>query len=383
MSTNEWFDMRELTYKDNFDLIMGGQGWSVTVKKPLYNDPAVIKQHWIHPPHVDKTYGPQAFFERFGDNTFRKLLSALFSRPRTFEELKLGCSNEDILKDHLIFMQEQEIAVCEHNIWIKAPQYESVGGIGTTLEWYVAEWFRSKLKAPARHGVTIEGVADGGDLDVIAFINGKTVMVECKSGIPANINEAQLELFLRRAADFNPTIALLLIATDSNIDKQAEMLKKVYLESDIVGPKSSRRWNISCVHVRNVEKSIDGSLNATLRSHTSNDYSDRPLVGLFAPHAPIRQKTADDHLADMQRRLEIAQNRQTLEQTMANWIARVGPDDYRFIQEVFSEDSPAERAHLRNCGLLVKRGLLHAQDDDGIIPEPFIWDRTKRYRASF
>src|SRR5258708_6093442 len=125
--------MRELTYKDNFDLMMRGQGWSVTDKKSLYNDPAVIKQHWIHPPHIDKTYSPQAFFECFGDNTFRKLLSVLFSRPRTFEELKRSCSNEDILKAHLIFMQEQEIAVCGHNTWSKAPQYESVKDIGTTL----------------------------------------------------------------------------------------------------------------------------------------------------------------------------------------------------------------------------------------------------------
>lgn len=363
--------------------MMRGQGWSVTAKKSLYNDPAVIKQRWIHPPHVDKTYSPQAFFKRFGDNTFRKLLRALFSHPCTFEELKRSCSNEDVLKDHLIFMQEQEIAVCEHNTWSKAPQYESVEGIGPTLEWYVAEWFRSELQAPARHGVTIEGIADGGDLDVIAFVNRITVMIECKSGIPANIDEAQLELFLRRAADFNPAIALLLIATDSNIDKQVEMLKKVYLESDIVGPKSSRQWNISCVHIRNVKRGIGESLNTTLHSHASNNYSDRPLVGLSAPPAPVKQKTAAEHLADLQQRLEIAQNRQTLAQTMTAWIARVASADYRFIQEVFSEDSPAERSHLRNCGLLVKQGLLHAEDDDGITPGPFLWDRTKRYRASF
>jgi hypothetical protein len=382
VSTDKWFDIRELTYKDEFDLMMNRQGWQVTNKKLLYNDPDVIKQRWINPPHVDKRYSPQAFFDRFGDNTFRKLLRTIFFRSRTLEELERSCSRK-ILEDHLTFMQEQEIAVYENDCWSKASQYKDIEDIGTTLEWYVAEWFRSTLKAPARHGVTIEGVADGGDLDVVAFVGEKPVMVECKSGNPAYITEVQLKLFLRRVADFNPAMALLLIDTESKIDKQIEMLKKVYLARDIVKLRSSRQWDITSVHVRNVDKSIAESLRATLRSHSSNNYDGRPLVGLSTSHTQVKEKTADDHLAAMQRRLEIAQNRKSLGQTMAAWTERVGPNDYRFIQEVFSENSPAERAHLRNCERLVEQGKLRAEDDDGVTLGPFFWDQTKRYCATF
>jgi tetratricopeptide (TPR) repeat protein len=276
-------------YKDDFDLRMTRQGWRFETK-PVYNDPNVIKQL---PPHMDKTYNPQEFFRHFGDNTFRKLLSTIFSDLGTIDQLKRICSNEKKLYEYLTFMREQKIAVEENNKWSRSTQYKNIEGIGPTLEWYVAECFRSTLKASARHGVTIEGVADGGDLDVVAFVDEKLVMVECKSGKPANITENQLHLFLRRAADLHPTIALFLMDTESDVDKQIEMLKEVYLESDIVGPRSSKQWDTNCVHVRNVKKStVEKALIATMYSHSSKDYTDRPLVGLSSPSTQIDSKFA-------------------------------------------------------------------------------------------
>ena len=197
-------EIRELTYKDEFDLMFQRQGWRDFETKPVYNDPGVIKQRWINPPHSDKKYSPQAFYDRFGANTFRKILRAIFTGPRTQEELENNYGGQKLpkLHEHLNFMKEQEIVVFEDNFWNKAPRYKDVQGIGTTLEWYVAEWFRSSLKAPARHGVTVKGVADGGDLDVVAFVDGKRIMVECKSGNPANIPEVQLKLFLTTCRRF-------------------------------------------------------------------------------------------------------------------------------------------------------------------------------------
>jgi hypothetical protein len=86
--TDKWFDMRELTYKDDFDLIFQRQGWHGFSYKSLYNDPDVIKQRWINPPHTAKSYGPQGFFHRFGDNTFRKLLRTILFRARSLEGLE-------------------------------------------------------------------------------------------------------------------------------------------------------------------------------------------------------------------------------------------------------------------------------------------------------
>ena len=291
-------DLREsLVKKDGFDLMLRRQGWSDFEYRPPYLDPQVIRLRWTNPPNTIKKYSPQAFYHRFGDNTFRKLLRAIFFSPRTFEKLK-GLCEEQKLNEHLAFMSEQEIVEQEGGNWRKSPRYAHVQDISKTLEWYIAEWFRYELKAPARHGVHIEGIGDGGDLDDVAFVDGARIMIECKSGDPANITEAHLELFLRRAAAFNPDVALLLIDTDQEIQKQLEMLKKVYLKSDHIGPKSPRQWNTGCVHVRNIKKSIDRSLRETLRTRSANNYDNRPLIGLPTNPTEVKKKTAQDHIAD-------------------------------------------------------------------------------------
>jgi hypothetical protein len=81
----------------------------------------------------------------------------------------------------------------------------------------VAQWFRSQLAVPARHGVTIEDVE--GELDVVAFIEGIRVFVECKVGKPSNISQLELRHFLQRAHEFNPEIAVFLVDTPSDIEE--------------------------------------------------------------------------------------------------------------------------------------------------------------------
>lgn len=193
-------------------------------------------------------------------------------------------------------MAQRKIAALLGASWCVSPRYEDIRGIGKTLEWYVAEWFRLTLQAAARHSVHIPEIADGGDLDVIAFLNGQKIFVECKSGNPANISESHLKLFLCRAADFNPAIALLLLDTENKIDKQIEMLKKVYAESDLIQSQSFRleRWDAGCVHVRNTHKSIANALRSVLRSHSSHNYDDRPLVGLSSAQVDNEAFTTDE-----------------------------------------------------------------------------------------
>ena len=346
-------DLREKTTKDDFDLRFQRLGWQSFSYKPRYSDPQVIRQRWSSSPSTGANITLKAFYQHFGDNRFRKLLRAVF-QTRTFQELERICSRPK-LDDHLTFMQEQEIAVFEEGYWRKSPKYQDISDIGRTLEWYVAEWFRSELKSPARHSVHVEGMAHGGDLDVVAFVDDMQIMVECKSGNPDKITKTQLELFLRRAAEFNPTIALLLIDTEVEINKQVEMMRQVFLKSTFVGPGSSRKWNVDCVHISNAEKSIDRSLRETLLNHNSGKNDNRPLVGLSLQPAPPRQKTAADHIKDLQLRVEIQRNRPSQAQTMAIWMERVGRSGYRYIQEVFSGESPIEKGHVVNCRLLVRK----------------------------
>lgn len=379
MGIIEWLQKEDA----EFNLMLQRHGWYELTYKPLYNDIKVIKERGLNL-ETAKSDSSIALYKHLGDNTFRKILSAIFSRSRTQKELESNYGGRKLQKLHeyLAFMKEQDIAVFEDGYWRRAPRYEHVQDIGPTLEWYVGEWFRSELKAPARHGVTIRGVGDGGDLDVVAFVDGLRIIVECKSGDPANITETQMHMFLRRSADFNPAIALMLIDTDKDIDTQIQLMKKVYLESDIIGPRGPKRWNTSSVHIRNVKKSITETLHATLHSHHSNSDDGRPLVRLPITSAQLKEKIAADHIATLHRRLELQQNRPSLEQTIAAWIERAGAEDYRFCQEIFPGDSPTEVGHLTNCKILVRKGQLQAEDDDHVAVGPFVWNETKRYCAN-
>jgi hypothetical protein len=257
--------------KDGFDLIFRRQGWSDFEYKSPYLDSQVIKLRWIDPPNASKKYSPQAFYDRFGDNTFRKLLRAIFSSPRTYEQLKSFCE-EQKLASHLEFMREQEIVVQERDVWKKSVGYEQVRGIGPSLEWYVAEWFRLWLQSPARHGVTVKDLADGGDLDVVAFVDGKRIMVECKSGKPENISDTELRLFLQRAFEFGPEMARLLVDTESSLDKPVEIMNSLRSVGDPLKPQDSHKslyWGIHHIYAVNTRKSIAHSLSTVLQLYNS------------------------------------------------------------------------------------------------------------------
>lgn len=256
---------------DQFEIMLRRQGWQLIQHRPVYTDPKVIRLHHLH--HLHNGNEPRetdtTFYDAFGDNTFRKLLRHIFFHKRcTHEDLKRICSSEQKLTKYLDFMLEHALIVQADDCWEKSPTYRHIDNIGPTLEWYVAEWFRTWLEVPARHSVIIKDVADGGDLDVVAFVDGIRVMVECKSGSPSQITEADMKLFLRRAADFNPEIAILLIDTDSRIDQLVEMLNRFRVGSDPIIPQDDHKsvyWGARHIYVINARSSIADSLSAVLR----------------------------------------------------------------------------------------------------------------------
>lgn len=254
--------------QDGFDLMLRRQGWYLIQHRPVHTDPRVI--------HLSKELSqaqPEVFYEAFGVMTFRKLLRHIFFHHQgTLAELQRICSSEQKLAGHLRFMQEYRLVELEGENWLKGPSYTAINNIGPSLEWYIAEWFRSWLQVPARHGVTIKGVADGGDLDVVAFVDGIRVMVECKSGSPAQITETDIQLFFKRAADFNPEIAVLLIDTESRIDQQIEMFNRLRSGGDPLKPQDAGKslyWGARHIYVTNTKNGIGESLSAILRLYYS------------------------------------------------------------------------------------------------------------------
>jgi hypothetical protein len=253
-------------HPDDFDILFRRQGWlSFDYVRPEMVDPRRLSQRWVN--SMTTTYSPNEFFRLFGQNTFRKLLGHIYTHsPCPRSDLEAMCSNAATLEQHLAFMRDQELAEDMDGIWRKAVRYQHVDNIGRTLEWYVAEWFRSTLAAPARYGVRVDDLADGGDLDVVAFVNNLRIWVECKSG--RDINDTHLRLFLHRARDFSPDIAVLLIDTDASIATQIERLNGA---EDYGHPLEQQDrlitlyWGKRNVYVVNTRKSIAHSLAAVLR----------------------------------------------------------------------------------------------------------------------
>lgn len=259
--------------QDNFEIMLRRQGWQLIRHKPIHTDPKVIRLYH----HDHSTNGTEcsesAFYEAFGDNTFRKLLRHIFYHKQcNIEELKRICNSETKLNKYLTFMCGHALIIQESNLWHKGPLYKTIDNLGPSLEWYVAEWFRNWLQVPARHGVAIKDVADGGDLDVVAFVDGIRVMVECKSGSPSQITETEMKLFLRRSAEFNPEIAILLIDTESRLDAQIDMLNRLRPGGDPFTAQDEHKgpfWGIRNVYVTNTRGSIGDSLSAVLRLYYS------------------------------------------------------------------------------------------------------------------
>jgi hypothetical protein len=258
--------------RDGFDLMLRRQGWYLIQSRQVYTDPRVIQLA-----NSDTTGGTEdrftTLYEAFGENTFRKLLRHVFFHQQgTLSELRRICSGEQKLAHYLDFMRKHLLIEVEGEDWCKGPFYKPVNNIGSTLEWYIAEWFRRWLQVPARHGVTIKGVADGGDLDVVAFVDGIRVMVECKSGSPAQISETDVQLFFSRAADFNPEIAVLLIDTDSRIDQQIDIFNRLRSSGDPLKPQDAGKnlyWGARHIYVTNTKNGIGESLSAILRLYYS------------------------------------------------------------------------------------------------------------------
>jgi hypothetical protein len=227
-------------HPDDFDIQFRRQGWlSFDYVRPEQVDPQRLSQRWMH--SMTKSYSPHAFYDLFGQNTFRKLLGHIYTHsPCPRSELELECSNATILDEHLEFMRNQELAEeVDGGRWQKATRYQHVDNIGRTLEWYVAEWFKRELAAPARYGVHVDDLADGGDLEVVAFVNTLRVWVECKSG--HDTTNDQLRLFLQRTRDFSPDMAVLLIDTDGNIGRWVESLNNQRDGGDALYPQDPGR----------------------------------------------------------------------------------------------------------------------------------------------
>jgi hypothetical protein len=276
---------------DAFPVMLRRQGWHLIECSPVYTDPRVIQWRGTFTREAQDS-GYATFYAAFGDNTVRKVVRAILNKSRTMADLKAICGDEAKLQGLLAYLEAGGVAIRDSAGWAKGPSCRDIDNTGTTLEWYVAEWFRHELQVPARHGVKLEEVHGGGDLDVVAFINDIRVLVECKTGKPDALSETDIRWFLQRALEFAPEIAVLLMDTESPITRPVQLVAEVIAEMNwleahpdatespaevrtgiVPTPEVPGFPGLFCcarnVFLTGVTDSIDASLSAVLRCYYS------------------------------------------------------------------------------------------------------------------
>ncbi|HVO19242.1 MAG TPA: hypothetical protein VMU15_08300 [Anaeromyxobacter sp.] len=86
----------------------------------------------------------------------------------------------------------------------------SFGGV---LEWWVGRQLAGRLVAEVETGVRTGERGVGGDLDVVAAIEGKLVYLELKSSPPKHVSRQVLRAFLARTEALRPHLAILAVDT--------------------------------------------------------------------------------------------------------------------------------------------------------------------------
>jgi hypothetical protein len=96
---------------------------------------------------------------------------------------------------------------------------------GGTLEWWVARRIASRLRMEVATGVRTGAKGVGGDLDVVAAVEGKLLYAELKSGPPKHLTDEEVHAFLRRLRAVRPHVTLFVMDTALRLsDKVLPML---------------------------------------------------------------------------------------------------------------------------------------------------------------
>ena len=84
---------------------------------------------------------------------------------------------------------------------------------GPTLEWYVARELRRRLGCDVATGVKFRAPGLGGDLDVVAAVEGKLIYLELKSSPPKHLTEGEAAAFFARVQRLHPDVAVFAMDT--------------------------------------------------------------------------------------------------------------------------------------------------------------------------
>lgn len=156
------------------------------------------------------------FFQHMASRTFRNILKEMVKKKRDIRQndFEAEC-NLAKLQEYFDFLERSGILNKESPSSFCLAL--NINDFGYTLEWYVAELFKRELGCTAAWGVRVKDIREGGDLDVLARVEGELAYVETKSASPKDITEAEIRHFLQRDQHFDPDISVFLVDTRDDL----------------------------------------------------------------------------------------------------------------------------------------------------------------------
>ena len=137
-------------------------------------------------------------------------------------------------------------ALVELGILVRTPRdrYRFVRratSFGPTLEWYVARELCGRLGCDVATGVKFRAPGLGGDLDVVAAMEGKLIYLELKSSPPKHLTQGEVAAFFARVRRLRPDVAVFAMDTALRLSDRVLPLLVAELGSGAGGPRRIER----------------------------------------------------------------------------------------------------------------------------------------------
>jgi hypothetical protein len=102
-----------------------------------------------------------------------------------------------------------------------------ISSFGETLEWFVCQILEKEFYLPSLWGFRVKENRGGGDVDLVALMEGSLLYIETKSSPPKHIEQRDIQAFFDRLEVLSPDLAIYLQDTQLRMkDKIAIMFEK-------------------------------------------------------------------------------------------------------------------------------------------------------------
>jgi hypothetical protein len=166
------------------------------------------------------------YYEMLKKYSFRLFLRDVIKYQPSFNSSRVArYATREVTEQYLAYLHSIGLVSSDDNVYrlVKGP----IKSFGSTLEWFVAEFFKRDLSAEAVWGVKAKRPKVGGDYDLLAKIDGSLVYMEIKSSPPKQIYQSEVKAFLERVDDLAPEIAIFFVDTELRMkDKIVPMFEE-------------------------------------------------------------------------------------------------------------------------------------------------------------